>query len=165
MLLIALALAATEPLPRPMTVEVVSDPITDAISASATLRDRGERLTVACEPSDYDGLRISFHSANWLARGNLFSGERPLIYRFDDHPPRRMLWNVRERSARLRGRHRVAPFVRALAGAERLVIRTRNIEDRELDIVFRIAGAGPAIERLLEACGETDLVNRQSAPS
>lgn len=157
MLLIALALAATEPPPRPMTVEVVTDAITDQVSASAILRDRGERLVVACDASEYEGLRVSFHSTHWLARGNLFSGQRPLIYRFDDQPPRRMLWNVRERSGRLRGQSRVIPFLRALIGAERLVIRTLDIEDRRFDLLFRIAGARPAIDQLLEACKESRL--------
>ncbi len=157
MLLIALALAAIDPPPRPMAVEVVADPITDKVSASATLRDRGERLVVACDPSDYEGVRVRLHATRWLARGNLFSGERPLIYRFDDQPPRRRLWSLRDRHATLSGQSRVRPFLRALVGAGRLVFRTRDIEDRRIDIAFRIEGAAPAVARLLEACGERPL--------
>ncbi len=97
MLLAALAFAAAEPPappPRPMEVEVVRDAITDRVSASATLRDRGRTLIVACDASDYRGIRSASASRRWLARGNFVTGERRLIYRFDEQPPRRLIWVV-----------------------------------------------------------------------
>ena len=52
---------------------------------------------------------------------------------------------MRDRGARLAGRGRVACFLRGLIGAERLVFRTRDIEDHRFDLSFRIVGAQPAI--------------------
>jgi hypothetical protein len=141
-----------------MTMEVVRDPITDQVSADAILRDAGQRLSVSCDPAHYRGLRVSFSSMHWLARGNVLTGERAIVYRFDDQRPRRLLWQVGSRSGHIGDRRgRVAPFLRALIGAQRLVLRTRDVEERPFDLTFRIVGARPAIARLLEACGESEL--------
>lgn len=158
MLFAALALAAVDPpLPRPMAVQVVRDPITDAVRASASLYDAGQRLTVACDPARYEGVQISFSTRHWLAKDSFFTGERPLIYRFDSRPPRRWIWIMRDRGARLSGRGRVTFFLSGLISAERLVFRSRDIEDRPLDLVFRVVGAHPAIAELLQACGEEEM--------
>jgi hypothetical protein len=161
MLLVALALAAIDlPPPRPMAVEVSRDPITDQVRASANLYDSGQRLTIACDAAHYRGVRVSFTSSAWLSRGNIFSGERPLIYRFDQNEPRRHNWTIRDRAARLSGRGEVAVFVGALIGADLLVFRTRDVEEHRLDLSFRIVGARPAVAQLLDACGETRLRTR-----
>lgn len=150
--LIALAVGVADPPPRPMSVEVIRDAITDAVRAFATVRDGRNRLVVACDPSRYAGTRVSFHADRWLARGNLFTGERPVVYRFDDLPPRRMMWDVNDRRGLLTGRSEVAAFLAALAGADRLVIRTRDIENHRMDLVFRLEGVQPALEQALAAC-------------
>jgi hypothetical protein len=152
--LMALALSVAEPPPRPMSVEVIRDPITDQVRAFATVRDHRHRLVVSCDPARYDGPRISFHADRWLSRGNLFTGERPAIYRFDDHPPRRMMWDVNNRRGLLTGRSRVAAFLDELMRAAKLVIRTRDIENHRLDLVFRLREVRPAVEQALAACGE-----------
>jgi len=166
MLFAALALAAIDPPPppRPMAVEVVRDPITDAVRASASLYDAGQRLTVACDPAHYDGVQISFSTGRWLAGDSILTGERPLVYRFDSEPPRRLIWIMRHRGARLSGRKRVAYFLRGLITAEQLVFRTRDVEDHRLDLTFRIVGAYPAIVELLEACGENGIRTQLYGP-
>jgi len=151
MFLIALTLIATEP-PRAMAVEVVRDPINDRIRASAIVRDDGNRLVVSCSPGQYDGRRVVFHSRRWLARGHILSGARPLVYRFDSDPPRRMLWATDRRHATLSSGRRVASFLARLATAERLVIRARDMEGRRFDTVFRLKDVGPALDRALAAC-------------
>ena len=160
MLLTALALVAAElpaPPPRPMQIEVVRDPITDRVSASATLTDRGQKLVVACDADDYRGIRVSFSSGRWVARPSIVTGPRPLVYRFDTQPPRRAIWAPRDRGGRLIGRSRVARFLSGLVGSEQLVFRTRDIELHRFDLRFRVVGAAPAIAELLEVCGETRL--------
>lgn len=163
MLFLALALAAADqapplPAPRPMTVEVERDPINDRVSATATLRDAGNRLDVACDPRRYDGLRVSFTSMYWLARGNVLTGERSVTYRFDDQRPRRLYWHVDARSGRIGdSRNRARPFIRELLSSERVVLRTRDVSERPFDLTFRINGARPAIAQLLDACGEDAL--------
>ena len=67
---------------------------------------------------------------------------------------------MRDRGARLAGRKRVTEFLRGLIEAERLLFRTRDIEDRPVDISFRIVGARPAVEQLLDACGERRMRRR-----
>ncbi len=152
MLLIALMLAASEPPPHPMTVEVVRDPITDAVRAHAIVRDDGNRLMVTCDPAEHDGPRISVHSRRWFGRGHLFSGNRPLIYRFDGQTPRRMMWDISGRRATLSRSSRVTDFLLGLESAERLVIRARDMENRRFDMIFRLKDVGPALGQALAAC-------------
>lgn len=156
MLLAALALAGAEPPPpQPMSVEMVRDAITDEVSASANLYDFGQRLTVACDRAHYRGIRVTFSTGRWMAGDSILTGERPLIFRFDDQHPRRWIWIMRDRGARLSGRARVTFFLNGLISSQRLVFRTRDIEDHPLDLTFRIAGAYPAIAQLLGTCGDS----------
>ena len=151
MFLMALTLAAVEPPPRPMEVEVIRDAITDQVRAFATVHAGRDRLVVSCNPARYRGARISFHAAHWLARGNLFTGERPVVSRFDDLPPRRMMWDVNNRRGTLTGA-RVYNFLNHLVAADRLVIRTRDIENHRYDLTFRLLGVRPAVDQALAAC-------------
>ncbi|HEV2866874.1 MAG TPA: hypothetical protein VGX37_10180 [Allosphingosinicella sp.] len=152
MILIALALNASELPVQPMTVEVVRDPITDGIRASATLREDGNRLVVSCQPHEYHGPRITFHSRRWLQRGYFFSGQRPVTFRFDNQRPARMFWEIDDRSATLDGDRRVAYFLNGLFVSERLVIRTRDVEKRRFDMIFHLRDVRPAVEQALRAC-------------
>ena len=158
MFLMALALGAVEPPPQPMAVEVVRDAITDEIRAFATLREDGNRLVVSCEPSKYDGPRVTIHARRWLARASLFTGSHPgdrhVTYRFDDRPPRRTMWRVRDRHGMLEGHSRANPFLAELVSAERLVVRTRDVENHRYDLTFRLTGVQPAVDQALAACGQ-----------
>jgi hypothetical protein len=163
MFLIALALAATqaepappaEPVPAPMTVEVVRDAITDRLGATATLRANGERIEIRCRAPDWGDVSVQYHSRRWIARGNVLTGMQPVTYRFDDHAPVRRLWRVHDRVARFDDRGRVIAFVNALMGARRLVLRTRDIENRTFDAAFPIGETQPAIVLLLHTCGSS----------
>lgn len=152
MMLVALALAALDTPVRPMDVEIVRDAITDQVRAFATIRDDGNRLVVSCEPAEHDGARVSFHARRWLARGNAFTGERPVVYRFDSLPPQRSMWDVEHRRGRLSGHRRAASFIGHLMNAEKLVIRARDIEENSFDLVFRLRDVRPAVEQALAAC-------------
>jgi hypothetical protein len=152
MFLLALALAAVEPPPQPMTVEVVYDPITDRVRAYATARAEGSRVVVSCEPSRYEGARVSIHARRWLSRGSVINGNRPLTYRFDRNPARRMLWDVDDRRAQLTGRRRVRNFLIGMMRSNQVVIRTRDIENNRYDLTFPLVGARAAIEQALGAC-------------
>lgn len=148
------------PLPRPMALETVRDPITDDLRVQATLLDRGQRLTIACDPRDFEFIRVTFSSNRWLVRGNLITRERPLIYRFDDNRPRRLIWIMKDREARLGGRSRVSEFLEGLIDADELVFRTRDVESNRILLRYRIVGAREAVDRLLRQCGENDLHQR-----
>src|SRR4051812_37509382 len=149
MFFMALALAAILPPPQPMAIEVVRDPINDGVRAFATLRDGGDRLVVSCEPYEYDGPRVSFHARRWLMRGNLFTGERPITFRFDDQPSRREMWDINDRRGQLSGQGRVAGFLADLERSDKLVIRTRDIENHRYDLTFRLIGVRYAVEQAL----------------
>jgi hypothetical protein len=163
MFLIALALAATqaepvlraepEPPAQPMTVEIVRDAITDRLQATAILRADGERIEIRCRAPDWGEVSVQYHSRRWIARGNFLSGQQPIIYRFDDQPPTRRLWRVRDRVASFDARSRVIAFVRGLMSARRLVLRTRDIENRTFDAIFPIGETQSAIVDLLHTCG------------
>jgi hypothetical protein len=159
MFLMALALAAQDLPPQPMTVEVNQDPITDRISAFATLRDGDARLVVGCDKAG-DDLRITVHTDRWLVRGALFYGYRNFTYRFDRNRPRKQLWIPNDRSATLERRRRIVPFLRQLATAERLVVRMRDVEDRWFDTTFRLQNVRPALDQVMAACGRQDISGR-----
>jgi hypothetical protein len=162
---IALALAAiqaepapqSQPAPEPMTVVVVRDPINDRLRATATLRGNGERIEIRCRAPDWGDVSVQYHSRHWIARGNFLTGQQPVTYRFDDHAPVRRLWHVAERTASFSEPGRVIAFVNALMGARRLVLRTRDIENRTFDAVFPIGDTRQAIVELLHTCGSSEV--------
>jgi len=156
-MLIALALAASqapvEPAPRPLEIGIARDAITDRQRATATLRANGERLVISCAAPNWGDINVAYHSRRWLARGNFLTGHQPVTYRFDDQRPHRRLWHVRQRTANFDDRGRAISFLRGLMGARRLVLRTRDIENRTFDSVFEIGESTSAITALLNTCG------------
>jgi hypothetical protein len=143
-----------------MAVESVRDPITDDVRVQATLRDQDRRLTLACDPHDFEFIRVTFTSNRWLIRGNFITRERALIYRFDDARPVRLIWIVKDREARLAGRHRVGEFLRGFVDADEIVFRTRDVESNRILLRFRIVGGREAVDQLLRQCGENEMHDR-----
>ena len=165
MLLIALALAAEPalPPPQPMFAEISRDPITDEIKAFAIQQDGMNRISVGCDPTRFDGLRVTLVSNRWLGRGEPFVGARGLSYRFDDAPPRRMLWLFHDRSARIFLRRNVRTFVQWLASSQHLVFRTNDVEEHRLDIAIRLTDTREPLMRVLDACG-ANRIREQAFP-
>lgn len=151
MFLTALALATAMP-PQPMTAEVTRDPISDRVRARAVLNDNRNQIIVACHPGEYRGIRVMLRFTSWFDRGNIFSGVRPMTFRFDSSRPRRINWHIQDDTATLTSQRRVDSFMQWLSTSEQLVIRTRDVEERPVDLTFRIAGAAPAIAQVREAC-------------
>ena len=148
----ALALAATDPPALPMSVDVIRDPITDHVRAYATIHARRDRLVVSCDSDEGAAPQLTFHSDRWLARGNMFTGYRPLIHRFDGQRPRRQMWHIEHRHGTLTGERRIASFLAHLMASERLVIRSRDIENHRLDVTFHLIDVRPAVEQAMSAC-------------
>jgi hypothetical protein len=159
--LAALQLASAPPAPpppaQPMQTVITRDPITDRLRATAVLRSNGERIEIRCESPDWGDVDVRFHSRRWLARGNIITGQNPVIYRFDERRPVRRLWYVNDRTASFDDRGRLVSFLRAMMGARRLVIRTRDIENHSFDAVFPIGESNAAITQLLQTCGSRRL--------
>ena len=148
----ALALAAVDPPAHPASVEVIRDPVTDHVRAYATIRSRRDRLVVGCDSDDWAEPEVTFHADRWLARGNFFTGYRPITWRFDNRRSRRQMWHIEDRHATLTGRHRIGTFLAFLVASERLVVRTRDLERRRLDVIFRLSEVRPAVEQVMAAC-------------
>jgi hypothetical protein len=155
MISIALALAATQaaPTPAPLEIEITRDAITDRARATATLRGDGERIVIRCEAPNWGDIDVSYHSRRWLARGNFLTGQQLVTIRFDDGRPQRRLWHVRDRAANFDDRGRAIAFLRSLMTARRLLLRTRDVENRIFDSLFEIGESTPAIVALLHTCG------------
>ena len=139
---------------EPMTAEIVRDPLTDRVSATATLRSGDDRLDIGCTPHEPRRAWVRLRSHRWYRAGNAFNGNIRFDHRFDQEPARRLQWSVRERAAMLVGRARVRTFVIKLINARRLVIRAPGPEHRRYDIVFAIDGAAEAINQAFDACGD-----------
>ena len=152
MFLMALALASAGLPAQPMQAQLIRDPITDQLRAYAVLREDGNTLVVSCRGGEPDDPLVSLHSRHWFKPGFFLSGDRAITYRFDDQPPRRSMWDINGRQAALTSDSRVAHFLQGLAGAERLVIRARDVENRRIDLYFQVRNAAPAIRQALAAC-------------
>ena len=152
MFLVALAITALQPPPQPAEVDIIRDPITDRVRAYATVRDDGHRVVVSCDPSEYSGARVTVHSRRWLERGNALTGERAMTYRFDEMAPQRTNWDIKDRHGRIMSRGRAVRFINTLADAEQLVIRTRDVEHHEFDMIFRLRDVRTALVQALAAC-------------
>jgi hypothetical protein len=158
MIVFALALAAMQapaaPPPAPPEIVTGQDAINDRPFAHITVRGvRGERLEISCRAPNWGDIDIAYHSRHWLARGNFLTGAQPVTIRFDDERARRRLWHVRDRTANFDDRGRAIEFLQAMLRAQRLTLRTRNVENRTFDSVFAIGDSRAAIERLLATCG------------
>jgi hypothetical protein len=145
--------------PLPMTVEIERDPIDDSVRAFAIARTRDARLSVGCNPRRYRGVRVMLAGAAWLTPG-FVSNRRSIRYRFDDAPARRARWQTRRGFAYLRSARHVLSFMQWIAASNRLAVRTRDVEGREIDLIFALEGGRAAIDRMLTACGDEAL--RQS---
>lgn len=138
---------------RGMTVDTARDPITDAVRTFAVAHSREGHLAIGCDPDRFDGLRVQFISNSWFAGENFVTRAQFMRYRFDEARPRRSRWSVEEQVASLRPLSHVPSFIDWVLASDRLAIRTRDIEDREGDIIFALHGAETAIPQMLEACG------------
>ncbi|HEX8213927.1 MAG TPA: hypothetical protein VF582_00480 [Allosphingosinicella sp.] len=147
-----LVLTPLELQPRPMYVEIERDAITDALSAFAIARAHNGRLFIGCDPDRYRGIRVSFRSQSWLAEEGILARTRGMTYRFDQTIPVRARWDIDNDTATLRPWADVPVFVSWLVISRRLVIRSKDIEDRERDLVFSLEGGRPAIDKMLEVC-------------
>ena len=161
-LTVAAPLTAAQPEPAPqvepaMTVQIVRDAITGRLSATATLRANGERIEIRCRAPRWGDVSVEYHSRRWIARGNFLTGQQPVTYRFDDHAPVRRLWHVDERVAGFDNPRAVIAFIDGLMGARRLILRTRDVENRTFDATFAIGETRPAIAQLLQTCGSARL--------
>lgn len=161
MFLIALAAlgaqVAPEAAPEPMEIEIVRDAITDHPRATATLRGEGGRIEIWCESPDWGDVRVEYHSRRWLARGQIFTGQQPITFRFDDGPAHRRLWHVRDRRASFDDEGRVASFLVSLMRSRKLVLRTRDVENHTFDATFEFGDTRNAITQLLQTCGSRRL--------
>ena len=147
-----LVLTPLELFPRPMYVEVERDPITDAVSAFAIARTQKGQLYMGCDPDRYRGIRVSFRSRSWLAEESIFARTRKMVYRFDEAVPVRGRWDIKDDRATLRPWTNVPVFLSWAVNSRRLVIRSKDIEERERDLVFSLEGSRPAIDKMLEVC-------------
>ena len=142
---------------RPVELEVRRDPITDQVSAFAVARADGARLGVGCDPSEYRGVRVKLAGRIWFADEKLVTGRREFVYRFGDAAPVRSQWTTDDRSATLQPRSWTANFLAWMIDSERLVMRVDDIEGREIDLFFSLAGASKAVDGMLEACRAYEL--------
>lgn len=137
--------------PRPMTVEVERDPVTDRVSAYAVARAQNGRLWIGCDPDRYRGLRVYVRGEGWVD-SDIIQGGRWVTHRFDGAEPRRLNWDTRRGAAYLRWGAEAGSFLDWMRASKRLVIRTRDVEKREMDLIFPLAGAQPALDEMLRAC-------------
>lgn len=153
MKMLALALAAALQPAVPPALEVERDPITDRVSAFAVIRAPQGRLAIGCDPQEYDGLRMMVHSTRgWFARAEFVSRARRFTFRFDRARPVRVRWETSRRTAWVGSPHTASLMIARARTAQRLAIRTKDFEGREMDFVFDMAGARPVIDEAVGIC-------------
>jgi hypothetical protein len=153
MWIFALGLAAAlQTMDDPVALEVTRDRISDRVSAFATIRgDRG-MLAIGCEPRNYRGVRVTLRSRYFLARENVVTGARSFPIRFDRDPARPGRWTTTGRQGWLRGGTATRAFIARARGAREVAVRAVDVEGRELDLVFPLAGAQGTINQALAIC-------------
>ena len=152
MLAIALAAAALQP-SQPATLEVERDAITDRVSAAAVVRAPEGRLVIGCDPEEYPGLRITVHSTRgWFARPEFVSRSRRFTFRFDRARPVRLTWETERRTAWIDSRRVTSAMIARARAAQRLAIRAKDVEGREMNFLFDMAGTRPLIDQAVGIC-------------
>ena len=143
---------------RPVVYESHVDPVDDSVSAFVTLhaeRGRSEgsggRLSIGCDPREYRGVRVILASDGWLQE-SWYTARRTVRYRFDQARYFKAWWETSEGVAFEGSRKHVARFLGWMMGSERLALRTRDVEGREIEMVFPLAGVRPELDRMLTAC-------------
>jgi hypothetical protein len=143
---------ALEPILRPMTVEVEQDPITDKVSAFAVARSADGRLAIGCDSQRFRGIRVAVRSQGWFSGRNIMTGMRIMPFRFDRQPAIKGNWLIDDDAATLYPSSQIISFLNAATAAQRLTIRTKDIEGRQKDLTFSMVGGGPAIRQMLQIC-------------
>jgi hypothetical protein len=152
MLAFALAVAALQPAVPP-ALEVERDPITDRVTALAVIRAPEGRLAIGCDPRVYPGLRLSVHSARgWFARAEFVSRARQFTFRYDRARPVRVSWETSRRTAWVGSQRTAARMIARARTAQRLAIRGRDLEGRQMDFIFDMTGARPVIDEAIGIC-------------
>jgi len=136
----------------PVQLEVTRDRLTDRISAFATVRGDRAMLAIGCDPREYRGVRVTLRSRYWLAPENLITNARSFPYRFDRRPARRGRWSTDGRTGWIKSRAVTRNFIWWARSSREVVVRAVDVEGRHIDLVFPLAGAGPAIDRALAIC-------------
>ncbi|MFN3726872.1 MAG: hypothetical protein ACK4SZ_11280 [Allosphingosinicella sp.] len=152
MLALALAIAALQPTVPP-ALEVERDPITDRVSALAVIRAPEGRLAIGCDPEEYGGLRLTVHSTRgWFARAEFVSRARQFTFRFDRARPVRVSWETSRRTAWVGSPRTASRMIARARTAQRLAIRARDFEGRQMDFLFDMTGARPLIDEAIGIC-------------
>ena len=152
MLTFVLAAAAFQPAAMP-TLEIRRDPMTDRVSAMAIVRSPEGRLEIGCDPTRYQGIRLTAHSTRaWFAREEFVSRARRFQFRFDRARPVRVRWETERRTAWVESSRTTRLMIQRARTAHRLAIRGEDLEGRRVDLIFDLTGAWPMIERAYNIC-------------
>lgn len=138
--------------PGRTTVDIWRDPLDDSVRAFAVFRVEGGRLTIGCNRDDWRGVRIMLADRGWFAPSQ-WRGRRPVRYRFDDGRARTSIWRTDEGFAYTQSRRNVRSFLQWMVGAQRVSMRATDVENREREFVFQVAGARGPLTQVLQACG------------
>lgn len=155
MLLIVLALAAVQPdplMPEPPRLEVSRDAIDDRLRAVAIIPGRAGWMSIGCDPLRYQGLRVEVRSPAWLITEDVATRSRGFQYRFDRTPPWRSRWSTARRTAWLKRNRDTANFIRWAQVSRQVTVRTIDVEQRPVDLVFPLADARDEIDEALRLC-------------
>ena len=134
------------------TVDIWRDPLDDSVRAFVTFRVEGGRLTIGCNRDDWRGVRIMLSDRGWFAPSQ-WRGRRPVRYRFDDARARGAIWRTNEGYVYTQSRRNVRAFLEWMVASDRVAMRSTDVEDREREFVFQIAGARGPLTQMLQACG------------
>lgn len=163
MLLKAFLIAAAAAAPA-WKLGVGDDPIDDKPYTYAILESGRDTLLIGCDMSRDPEVTVTLETNKWLGGANRFTGEKLILYRFDDLRPVENIWIQTSQAATLREPQRVTPFLKALVSSRRLVVRTRDDRYQDIDFIFDLGNPIPAVRRMLERCGDAKLASAVLPP-
>lgn len=128
------------------------DPITDKISADATLRGDNGWLVVTCrEPGPKSVFAM-------LASDAFLEGARPqdraVITRVNDDPAKSATWRHSQTVALMVDNKRTAAPAAAYSAAMKMAFRLTTYQRQQVDIQFQADGDQTAVKRVFSSCGQ-----------
>jgi hypothetical protein len=130
------------------------DPISDRAQAGAILTSEEGTLTIGCVDSSTSSVKIALETKRLPKQAGLLYTPGYIQLRFDDLPAVNDYWNINGYFNYIDKAAHVASFARKLQSSERFVARQEADNGTNIDTIFDVVDARPALIRVGERCGD-----------
>ncbi len=144
---VAALLIVASPAAAQWAVEQKTDPITDAASATLTLKQEPIFLQLGCEKGSTQPFSVLVGTTSYIGKR---PAARTAIVRFDVSPPETSQWGHSANYALLLQDQKT--FIAKLARSQKVALRLTSSNGGPVDLVFRTAGAAAQVGKFMAKC-------------